>query len=192
MTDVFLSSNSSSPLSTDKIFIQSVTGSRRLSNFVLAVLITLGGIGFSLTSLSSWYGRAIIPFFHVSQIGWIPQGAVMGLYGVLAMLLALYLWIIIILNLGSGTNHFDKASGVLTITRRGLFRLIKLEIPILDIKAVKLEIREGLNPLRRLALRIQGRRNIPLSSVGEPMPLSSLESSGAKLAKFLNVPLEGL
>jgi len=57
---------------------------------------------------------------------------------------------------------------------------------------VKAEIKEGLNPKRSLYLRIKGRRNIPLTRVGEPLSLSELENRGAELARFLSVPLEGI
>jgi hypothetical protein len=33
---------------------------------------------------------------------------------------------------------------------------------------------------------------LPLTQVGEPQPLADLELSGAQLARFLGVPLEGL
>jgi hypothetical protein len=57
---------------------------------------------------------------------------------------------------------------------------------------VKVDVRDGLNPRRRLALRVQGRRDLPLTRVGEPMPLAELEQGGAELARFLGVPLEGV
>ncbi|MEY4354751.1 MAG: Photosystem assembly protein Ycf4 [Cyanobacteriota bacterium] len=116
----------------------------------------------------------------------------MGLYGCAAILLAAYLWIVIFLDLGGGSNRFDKTSGIALISRQGLRQLITVEVPLRDIQAVKVEIREGLSPMRRLALRIQGRRDLPLSRVGEPIPLADLESTGARLARFLGVPLEGL
>ena len=56
---------------------------------------------------------------------------------------------------------------------------------------MKVDIREGLNPRRRLALKLRGRRDLPLTGVGQPMPLAELETSGARLASFLNVPMEG-
>ena len=59
-------------------------------------------------------------------------------------------------------------------------------------QAVKVEVRDGLNPRRRLSLRLRGRRDLPLTRVGEPMPLADLERSGAELARYLNVPLEGV
>ncbi|MEL6788699.1 MAG: photosystem I assembly protein Ycf4, partial [Cyanobacteria bacterium J06607_15] len=54
------------------------------------------------------------------------------------------------------------------------------------------EIREGLSPRRALYLRSKKRRNLPLTRVGEPIALSTLENQGAELARFLQVPLEGL
>lgn len=57
---------------------------------------------------------------------------------------------------------------------------------------MKVEVRDGLNPRRRLALRVQGRRDLPLTRVGEPIPLVDLEREGAELARFLGVPLEGV
>ncbi|MCT4366590.1 MAG: photosystem I assembly protein Ycf4, partial [Synechococcaceae cyanobacterium MAG-AL2] len=60
------------------------------------------------------------------------------------------------------------------------------------IQAVKVDVRDGINPRRRLALRLQGRRDLPLTRIGEPLPLAELEQSGAELARFLKVPLEGV
>ena len=41
-------------------------------------------------------------------------------------------------------------------------------------------------------LRLRGRRDVPLTRVGEPIALAELERSGAELARYLNVPLEGV
>jgi hypothetical protein len=54
------------------------------------------------------------------------------------------------------------------------------------------DIKEGLNPRRALYLRLKGKKDIPLTRVGQPLPLSELENQGAELARFLGVPLEGL
>jgi hypothetical protein len=116
----------------------------------------------------------------------------MGLYGVAALLLASYLWAVIGIDVGSGSNRFDRAAGQATISRRGFRQRIDVAIPLRDIQAVKVEVRDGLNPRRRLALKVQGRRDLPLTRVGEPMPLADLELSGAQLARFLGVPLEGV
>jgi uncharacterized membrane protein YdbT with pleckstrin-like domain len=171
---------------------QPVLGSRRLSNVLVALAVSLGGIGFVLASLSSRLGRNLVPFFSASDLVWVPQGLVMGLYGIAALLLAAYLWTVISVDLGGGSNRFDKRTGLAVISRQGLRQRIEVEVPLREIQAVKVEVREGLSPLRRLALRIQGRRDLPLSRIGEPIPLAELEFSGASLARFLGVPLEGL
>ncbi|MED5561931.1 MAG: photosystem I assembly protein Ycf4 [Cyanobacteriota bacterium] len=171
---------------------QSVLGFRRLSNQLLAVIVTIGGIGFTLTCLSSYLGRDLLPIGSPSTLLFVPQGLVMGLYGIAGLLLASYLWAMININLGAGSNNFDKSSGMVKICRRGYFKLISAEFPLKDVKAVKVEVRDGFNPLRRLSLRVQGRRDITLTRVGQPLPLAQLEQDGAELARFLDVNLEGL
>ena len=76
--------------------------------------------------------------------------------------------------------------------RLGVKLALTLPLTLLLQEAVKVEVRDGLNPRRRLALKVQGRRDMPLTRVGEPMPLADLELSGAQLARFLGVPLEGV
>jgi hypothetical protein len=171
---------------------QAVIGSRRLSNLLVALAVSLGGVGFLLTSLSSRLGRDLLPIGHPADLVWVPQGLVMGLYGAAAVLLATYLWTVIALDVGSGSNRFDRSSGQALISRRAFRQRIDLAIPLREIQAVKVEVRDGLSPQRRLSLRVQGRRDLPLTRVGEPMPLAELERSGAELARFLGVPLEGL
>jgi uncharacterized membrane protein YdbT with pleckstrin-like domain len=179
------------PPSSD-VLEQSVLGSRRPSNVAVAVVVSLGGVGFVLTSLSSFLHRDLLPIGHPADLAWVPQGLVMGLYGVAAVLLATYLWLVIGIDVGGGSNRFDRSAGTATILRRGFRQLIDVRIPLREIQAVKVEVRDGLNPRRRLALRVQGRRDMPLTRVGEPMPLADLELTGAQLARFLGVPLEGV
>ncbi|MDI9406658.1 MAG: photosystem I assembly protein Ycf4 [Chitinophagaceae bacterium] len=176
----------------DVIFEQSVLGSRRFSNLLVALVVSLGGVGFLLTSLSSYLHRDLLPVGHPAELTWVPQGLVMGLYGVAAVLLASYLWAVIGIDVGSGSNRFDRQTGQATISRRGFRQRIDVEFPLRDIQAIKVEVRDGLSPRRRLALRLQGRRDLPLTRVGEPMPLAELELAGAQLARFLGVPLEGI
>ena len=171
---------------------QAVLGSRRLSNVLVATAVSLGGLGFLLTSASSRFGRDFLPVGHPAELTWVPQGLVMGLYGLAAVLLATYLWLVIALDVGAGSNRFDKTSGQAVISRRGFRQRIEVAIALRDIQAVKVDVRDGISPRRRLALRVQGRRDLPLTQVGEPMPLADLELSGARLARFLGVPLEGV
>ena len=171
---------------------QSVLGSRRLSNYLVASSVSIGGVGFLLASLSSYLGRDLLPLGHPAALVFVPQGLVMGLYSLAAALLAAYLWFVIGVDVGAGSNRFDKTAGLVTITRRGFRKAISVEIPLKDIKAVKVEVRDGFNARRRVSLRVQGRRDMPLTRVGEPLPLAQLEQDGAELARFLGVNLEGL
>ncbi len=171
---------------------QPVVGSRRLSNVLVAAMVTIGGVGFLFASLSSYLGRDLLPLGHPAGLVFIPQGLVMGLYSIAAALLATYLWTVIAIDVGAGMNRFDKSAGVVTISRRGFRKPVNVEIPLKDVKAVKVEVRDGFNSRRRVALRIQGRRDMPLTRVGEPLPLAQLEQDGAELAQFLGVNLEGL
>ncbi|MFM7712264.1 MAG: photosystem I assembly protein Ycf4, partial [Microcystis sp.] len=98
-------------------------------------------------------------------------------------------------NVGGGYNEFNKETGKVKIFRWGYpgkNRRIDLDWPLEDVQAVRAEVREGLNPKRELFLRIKQRRDIPLTRVGDPMSLSELENQGAELARFLEIPLEGL
>ncbi|WP_038655381.1 photosystem I assembly protein Ycf4 [Prochlorococcus sp. MIT 0801] len=171
---------------------QKIKGSRKVSNYLVASMLTIGGVGFLLASFSSYFGRDFLPLGNPSTLIFVPQGLVMGLYGVAAFLLAIYFWRLISIDYGSGINRFDKNKGVLSLSRRGLLRNIEIEIPIDEIKAVKLEVREGFNPLRRVSLRIKGRKDLPISRVGSPKPLLDLENEGAEIARFLEVNLEGI
>ena len=175
-----------------EVLEQPVLGSRRLSNYLVAAAVSIGGIGFLLASLSSYLGRDLLPIGHPAALIFVPQGLVMGLYSIAAALLATYLWYVIAVDVGGGSNRFDKTAGVVTVSRRGFRKAILVEIPLKDVKAVKVEVRDGFNARRRVALRIQGRRDMPLTRVGEPLPLSKLEQDGAELARFLGVNLEGL
>ena len=74
---------------------QSVLGSRRLSNYLVAAAVSIGGVGFLLASLSSFLGRDLLPLGHPAALIFVPQGLVMGLYSLAAALLAAYLWFVI-------------------------------------------------------------------------------------------------
>ncbi len=171
---------------------QIVNGSRKTSNYIVAVMLTIGGIGFSLASMSSYFGRDLLPLGNPATLIFVPQGLFMGFYGISGTLIACYLWALIRVDYGSGFNRFDKDKGTLSLSRRGFFKEILVEFPLNEIQSVKLEVREGFNPRRRIALKLQGRRDLPISEIGGPQPLLILEQEGAELARFLGVNLEGL
>jgi Ycf4 len=182
--------------STDqRVLRQEIVGSRRFSNYWWAVIVTIGATGFLLAAASSYLHTNLLPFADPMQLIFLPQGLAMGFYGLLGTLFAAYLWLTIALDVGAGYNEFNKNTGEITVFRWGFIgknRQIELKCKTSETQAVRVELREGLNPKRALYLKVKGRRDVPLTAVGQPMPLSELENKGAELARFLAVPLEGL
>lgn len=179
----------------ERVLHQRVLGSRRFSNYWWATVVSIGSTGFLLAGLSSYLKVNLLPFADPTELLFIPQGVAMGFYGIVGLLLALYLWTIIILDAGGGYNEFNKEAGEVRLFRWGFIgknRRIEINFPMQDVQAVRLEIKEGINPRRALYLRVKGRRNIPLTRVGQPLSLTELENQGAQLARFVGVPLEGL
>jgi hypothetical protein len=183
------------PSAGSAVLQQQVLGSRRLSNYFWAVVVTMGALGFFLAALSSYLKINLLPFSDPTQLVFIPQGIAMGFYGLAGLLLSLYLWLSILWDIGGGYNEFNKETGDVKIFRWGFpgkNRRIELIFKTEDVQSVKVDLRDGLNPKRSLYLKVKGRREIPLTRVGQPLPLSELENQGAELARFLGVPLEGL
>lgn len=177
------------------ILRQRVIGSRRFSNYWWAVIVSAGGMGFLLAGISSYLHVNLLPFSDPTQLVFIPQGVAMGFYGLAATLFSLYLWLTIFWDVGGGYNEFDKNKGQVKIFRWGFpgkNRQIELTCKLDDVQAVKVDLREGLNPKRTLSLRVKGKRDVPLTRVGQPLSLAQLENEGAELARFLSIPLEGL
>ena len=72
---------------------QEILGSRRLSNLLWAVIVTIGGVGFLLAGLSSYLKTNLLIVSDTSQLQFIPQGIALTFYGVVGSLLATYLWL---------------------------------------------------------------------------------------------------
>lgn len=179
----------------DRVLNQRVLGSRRFSNYWWATVSSIGGTGFLLAGLSSYLKVNLLPFANPTELLFVPQGLAIGFYGIAGLLLALYLWLVVILDVGGGYNEFNQETGFIKIFRWGFpgkNRRIEINCKTADAQAVRLDIKDGLNPRRALYLRVKGRRDIPLTRVGQPLSLTELENQGAGLARFLGVPLEGL
>lgn len=187
--------SASATVQDSQVLRQTIIGARRPSNYFWAVIAMIGGVGFLLAGLSSYFQVNLLIVSDPTDLQFIPQGIALTFYGVAGSLVSLYLWLVILWDVGGGYNEFNKKTNKVKIFRWGYpgkNRRIELENDLKNIEAVKAEIKEGLNPTRALYLRVKGRRNIPLTRVGEPLPLSELENRGAELARFLGVPLEGI
>lgn len=173
-----------------------ILGARRPSNYFWAAVTAVGGTGFFLAGISSYLHTNLLPFSDLpAQLVFIPQGIAMGFYGTVALLLCLYLTLIITWNIGGGYNEFNKDTSEAQIFRHGFpgeNREIDIRYPLKDVLAVRAEVKEGLSPKRALYLKVKGKGEIPLTRVGQPISLADLENQGAELARFLQVPLEGV
>jgi hypothetical protein len=172
-----------------------VPGARRLSNYIWGSILTIGGIGFLLTGLSAYFKIALLPFINLDAIQFFPQGLVMSFYGILGLSLSLYIWLIIVWNLGQGYNQFDMDKGEIRIFRWGFpgkNRKIDLKYLTSDVQSIRVEITEGLNPKRIIYLKLRGNREIPLTRAGQPISIQELENQAAELARLLQVSLEGI
>lgn len=170
-----------------------ITGSRRLSNYFWGVITLVGGMSFVLAGLSSYWNVELLPLTVTSYLPFIPQGIIMIFYGIIALLLSVFLWITIVFDVGSGYNEFDKLTGLVTIFRSGFpgkNRNILLTYSLQSIESVQIRVRDGLNPKRTIYLKTKDQRKIPLTRVGQPLYLLKIEQQAADLAKFLDVLLE--
>jgi hypothetical protein len=172
-----------------------IIGSRRFSNYFWSFFLFLGGIGFLLAGLSSYFKINLLPFTNSIELVFIPQGLVMIFYGTLSFGISLYIIATVLLDIGSGYNEYNQIESLVKIVRKGFpgkNREILLTYPLANIKSIGIKITEGLNPRRSIYLCLKDDRKIPLTPVQEPTSISNLEEEAARLAKFLDLKLENI
>ena len=172
-----------------------IIGSRRFSNYFWSFFLFIGGLGFLLAGISSYFKINLLPFANPTELVFIPQGLVMMFYGTLSLGFSLYIILTIFLDIGSGYNEYNKIENLIKIVRKGFpgkNREILLTYQLSNVRAIGIKITEGLNPTRSIYLCLKDERNIPLTPVQEPTAISSLEEEAADLAKFLDLKLENL
>jgi len=172
-----------------------IIGSRRLSNYFWSVFLFVGGLGFLLAGISSYFKINLLPFTNPTELVFIPQGLVMMFYGTLSLGISIYIIITVLLDIGSGYNEYNRNENLVKIVRKGFpgkNREILLTYPLSNIRSIGIKITEGLNPTRSIYLCLKDERQIPLTPVQEPTSISDLEEEAADLAKFLDLKLENL
>nr|AYQ94705.1 hypothetical chloroplast RF4 [Dictyochloris fragrans] len=172
-----------------------IIGERRLSNYLWAFVIFLGSVGFLLTGISSYLGSSLFFLIQAKDISFFPQGLLMSFYGSLGFLLSIYWWLLIFWNVGGGFNEFNKKDGFIRVFRWGYpgkNRRIDLYYTLKDVEAIRVEFKEGFDSQRTIYMRLKGKREIPLTGIGQPLTLKEIEKQASDLANFLQVSLEGL
>lgn len=180
-------------IQSESLFIETVVGSKRISNFIWAFLVLIGASGFLLVSFSSYIGKDIIPFISSQSIVFTPQGLVMCFYGIGGLFLSIYLWCAIFWGVGSGYNEFDRREGIISLFRWGFpgeNRRIRIRFFIQDVQTIRLETNETLGSRCFISIRLKGQQHIALTQVGESFTLKQIEEKAAQLASFLRVPIE--
>nr|YP_009705217.1 photosystem I assembly protein Ycf4 [Patrinia scabra]QFQ34502.1 photosystem I assembly protein Ycf4 [Patrinia scabra] len=178
---------------SEHLWIESITGSRKTSNFCWAIILFLGSLGFFLVGTSSYFGRNFTSLFPSQQIVFFPQGLVMSFYGIAGLFISSYLWCTISWNVGSGYDRFDRKEGIVCIFRWGFpgkNRRICLRFLIKNIQSIRIEVKEGIYARRVLYMDIRGQGAIPLTRTDENLTPREIEQKAAELAYFLRVPIE--
>nr|YP_009238376.1 hypothetical chloroplast protein RF4 [Bracteacoccus aerius]AMO01253.1 hypothetical chloroplast protein RF4 [Bracteacoccus aerius] len=182
-----------------------IIGERRFSNYWWAFVILAGAIGFLVTGISSYMNSSsLFNLIHFSEetasnanekIAFFPQGLLMCFYGSLGLLLSIYWWLLIFWNVGGGFNEFNKKEGFIRIFRWGYpgkNRKIDLYYTLKDVEAIRVEFKQGLDSQRTIYIKLKGKREIPLTGIGQPLTIKEIEKQASELANFLQVSLEGL
>lgn len=177
----------------ERAIVTYLDGSRGLNNIFWALTVSLGGLGFFLTGLSSFFQVNLLFFSDSSGISFIPQGITLLFYGTVGTLLGTFLCLTIWWDVGSGYNQYSRDAQQVKLYRKGFpgtNREILFNFSFEEVKSIKLRIKEGLNPKRQLLLCLVDNREIPLTGVERPIALNKIEDEAIRIAKYLNVFLE--
>nr|AKZ30139.1 photosystem I assembly protein Ycf4 [Goodenia rosea] len=178
---------------SEQIWIDPITGARKISNLCWAIILLLVSLGFFLVGISSYMGRNLLSLFPSQQILFFPQGLVMSFYGVAGLFISSYLWCTISWNVGSGYDRFDRKDGIVCIFRWGFpgkNRRIFLQFLIKDIQSVRIEVKKGIYARHLVYMNIKGQAAIPLTRTDDTFNPRAMEQKAAELAYFLHVPIE--
>jgi hypothetical protein len=168
-------------------------GVRQNNNYFFRGTLFFGGSAFVLTGLSGFRIKSSSLFIKFAKIPFLPQGLIMCFYGILGILLSLYLSWRIFWAVGRGFHEYNKRTKRIYIFRWGFpgkNRRVKFCLDFSEIDTLYIQIRSRfINPVRRsLYLKLKNQRNLTLNT-SENFSLQEVEYFAATLTKFLNVPL---
>jgi len=174
---------------------ENIVGARNINTIVTMIILFFAGLGFFLAGLSSYLNINLLILTDTRTITFIPQGIALLFYGTGAMGIAIYLFLTVIWNIGSGYNEFLKEESIVRIVRLGFpgkNRTIFLSYDFKNIKSLKFLIKQGLNPRCNILLMLKDKREIPLFPAQFLMNPNETEKKAIELSNFLNIPLESL
>ena len=179
----------------NNILKDNIIGARNFRSFFIMLILCLAGLGFFLAVLSSYLKINLLILSDTSEIIFIPQGIAMLFYGTGALGIAIYIFLTIIWNVGSGYNEFSKLENIVRIIRIGFpgkNRTIFLSYEFKNIKNIKFLIKQGLNPRCNILLVLKDKREIPLFPAQFLLNPTEIEKKAIELSNFLDIPLESL
>lgn len=182
-------------IQSEVLWIESVKGSPKISNWCWASVLLIGGIGFLLVGFSSYIGIDLVPVISSKDISFAPQGLVMCFYGTASLFLSSYLWCAIFWNVGSGYNEFDRQERIISIFRWGFpgeNRRIRIRCSFQDVQAIRLDTNQNLYSRYTMSLRLKDQQDVPLSQISESLTWKETEEKAAQLAQILRIPIEGI
>nr|WPN87285.1 photosystem I assembly protein Ycf4 [Flemingia sp.] len=192
------------------LLVYYVPETRKRSNFFWAFIILLGSLGLLLLAIFSYIGMDL--FFFYKEISdfpfipdsiyfpFIPQGITLFFYGIAGLLISLYLWVIVIWDVGSGYDRFDKKNKKVLFLRWGFpgkNRRIILEVPMEEVQSIRIitGVIEGSIFTRTLTyesiiyMETIEQGFIPLTRIEDNLIPQQIADKAAEIARFLGVPL---
>lgn len=186
-------------MKSNLFFREFVVGPRKWSNFCWASVLLVGTIGFLITGLSSYFNNNNL-FFKIFSfvkqddgILFEPQGLLMCFYGIAGFFVSIYLWGMLLWNVGSGYNEFDRQKGILCLFRWGFpgkNRRIRIYCFLEDIKAIRIKTQKNVFSSYNVYIQFKNQQSIPLNQMENFGDLQQMENKAAEIAQFLQVPIE--
>jgi len=131
----------------ENILFEKIEETDKTIKYIINIIMFLGSLGFTITGISSYLNKDILPFLEVRNIIFFPQGLTMLIYGTLGLIFSINQFRILLLKIGEGYNEFNKINGTMTLFRKGQTNEqsdIKIVYQLSDIEALKIEVKTEL------------------------------------------------
>lgn len=184
-------------IKTNLLYTEFVVGPRKWSNVCWALILLLGTLGFLLTGLASYFGKnkLFFPYLFNNVLYFEPQGLLMCFYGIAGFFLSIYLWGMLIWNVGSGYNEIDRQKGIVCLFRWGFpgeNRRIRVYCFIEDIKSIRIQTKNLFLSRYSIYLELKNKQSLPLNQMQDFIHFQQMEQKAAEIAQILQVPIEDL
>ena len=99
--------------------VEKIISSKHRENTLLSNLLSIVGVGYFLTGVSSFYNTNYLLLPGCETISFIPQGIVMVFYGTVGIFLGMFLnFLVLCFKIGFGVNVYNQKREMIIISRR--------------------------------------------------------------------------